>query len=81
MATTDTDFRRGNEYYISYEAYLDLNSDGIAETKYPLPSEDGSEVVLSSQRFTPPKQEAKFKNLSSSNNGKYDDMEVSIFRY
>ena len=61
MATTDTDFRRGNEYYISYEAYLDLNSDGIAETKYPLPNDDGSEIELTSVRFTPPKQKAKFK--------------------
>lgn len=61
MAITDNDFRRGNEYYISYEAYLDLNSDGVAETKYPLPNDDGSETELTSPRFSPPKQEAKFK--------------------
>lgn len=61
MATADNDFRRGNEYYISYEAFLDLNGDGVSETKYPLPNEDGSEVVLTSSRFAPPKQQAKFK--------------------
>lgn len=36
LGTEDTDaLRRGNSYYFTYEMMLDLNGDGIAETKYP----------------------------------------------
>ena len=55
--TVDKDFRRGNAYYFSYTATLDLNGDGEAETVYP-PLED---VVLKSSTVTAEKQEAKFQ--------------------
>ena len=55
--TVDKDFRRGNAYYFSYTATLDLNGDGEAETVYP-PLEN---VVLKSSTVTPEKQEAKFQ--------------------
>ncbi len=52
---TDTDaLRRGNSYYFTYEMYLDLNNDGVAETKYPY----DENVVLKSATQTPQKQEA-----------------------
>lgn len=36
LSTKDRDImRRGNKYYFSYEAYLDVNSDGVIDTIYP----------------------------------------------
>lgn len=53
--TKDTDeLRRGNKYYFTYEAMLDLNKDGEAETKYPFEEE---EVELKSKTQAPEKQE------------------------
>ena len=52
--TVDNDFRRGNNYYFTYEAYLDLNFDGIAETKYP--HSDNNDLILSSDIVSPMKQ-------------------------
>ena len=43
---------RGNSYYFTYEMMLDLNKDGVAETKYPY-EED---TVLRSSTQTPSKQ-------------------------
>lgn len=54
IGTTDTDaLRRGNSYYFTYEMMLDLNNDGVAETKYPY-EED---TVLKSGTQTTAKQE------------------------
>lgn len=64
----DHDFRRGNEYYFTYEAYLDLNQDGIAETKYPQ-----NNIILKSDNVQPLKQEPEIKmypSLSTSNSMK-----------
>lgn len=55
----DTVMRRGNRYYFTYEAYLDLDGDGTAETKYPY-TEDGEDVVLRSSLVLPAKQEPIF---------------------
>lgn len=52
----DTSFCRGNSYYFTYTAQLDLNFDGEAETNYPT-----GDVVLSSSWISPKKQEPKFK--------------------
>ncbi len=56
---TDTVMRRGNRYYFAYEAYLDLDGDGTAETKYPY-TEDGEEIILRSNLVLPAKQEPMF---------------------
>ena len=48
--------RRGNRYYFTYEVYLDLNKDGIPETKYPYEEE---KIELKSQIVIPIKEEAK----------------------
>lgn len=51
--TQDNELRRGNSYYFTYEMMLDLNGDGIAETKYPYEDEN---TVLKSPTQTPLKQ-------------------------
>lgn len=51
FGTKDKDFRRGNEYYFTYTAALDLNFDGTTETVYPT-----GDVVLSSALVSPKKQ-------------------------
>lgn len=52
----DSDFRRGNTYYVTYTAGLDtVDSDGIIDEVWP---SDGT--VLKSKNFTPPKQEPDF---------------------
>lgn len=58
--TIDNDaLRRGNSYYFTYEIMLDLDRDGVPETKYPY--EDGDKkVILKSSVQTPAKQEAIF---------------------
>lgn len=63
----DTDqLRRGNRYYFTYEALLDLNSDGIGETIYPYEEED---IVLKSRIVAPIKQEAKIEMYPSTSTG------------
>lgn len=60
LSTVDTDaLRRGNSYYFTYEAYLDLDHDGTAETKYPYVTGE-EEIILKSKTVSPTKQEAKF---------------------
>lgn len=54
----DKDFRRGNNYYITYTIELDLNFDGIAETVYPL---DSANTVLRSKTISAVKQQPIFK--------------------
>lgn len=60
FSLTDNSFTRGNEYYFVYEAYLDLNFDGVAETVYPYKN-DESGVVLKSSVVSPAKQEPIFE--------------------
>lgn len=57
----DVDLRRGNEYYFTYEAFLDLNYDGTAETIFPFQEEGGEPIVLKSNVISPRKQEPIFK--------------------
>ena len=52
----DNDFRRGNSYYFSYQAKLDLNDDGEVDTIYPV-----GDVQLTSQVIKPAKQEPILK--------------------
>ena len=61
FGTIDNDFRRGNEYYFSYTAALDLNADGIAETKYPY----DSSIDLTSPNVAPSKQQAVISTYPS----------------
>lgn len=65
IQTEDTDeLRRGNPYYFTYEMDLDLNKDGIADTKYPYQIGD-EKIVLRSPQVLPAKQEAKFLTYPS----------------
>ena len=50
--------RRGNEYYISYEAYLDMDYDGEVDTIYPKSIDEN--VVLKSEELKIRKQLAVF---------------------
>ncbi len=57
----DTEMRRGHNYYFTYDAMLDLNFDGVADTKYP----GGDTVTLRSHTVEVPKQEAKIVTYPS----------------
>ncbi len=59
-STDDENLTRGNTYYFTYEAELDLNGDGEAETHYPYNS-NGQAVTLKSKDVIPEKQEAKIE--------------------
>lgn len=60
FGVSDTDsIRRGNSYYFTYEVDLDLNGDGVAETKYPYQEEGQDPIVLRSQSVIPKKQEPR----------------------
>ena len=62
----DTELRRGHNYYVTYIAMLDLNNDGVAETKYP----SQKDIVLKSQNISVPKQAAAitmYPTISTSN--------------
>lgn len=50
-----TEPKRGHRYYFTYEAMLDLNGDGSAETKYPY-NDGEEETVLKSNTVTAEKQ-------------------------
>lgn len=52
----DTDLRRGNSYYFTYQAELDLNGDNEVDTIYPT-----GDVTLSSETVSPKKQEPTLK--------------------
>lgn len=78
----DEDVRRGHNYYVTYEAMLDLNNDGIAETKYP----SKKDVVLRSQNIAVPKQPAivtMYPASSTSNTMEvkytYTDVDYAIY--
>lgn len=60
FGVTDDSFTRGNEYYFVYEAYLDLNFDGVAETVYPYRGAETG-VLLKSEVISPSKQEPTFE--------------------
>ena len=51
--------RRGNEYYFSFDAYLDIDNDGSIETHYP--TDIDSNVVLKSAPVAPNKQRSIFQ--------------------
>lgn len=78
--TEINEFRRGESYYFTYTADLDLDFDGKAETSYPT-----SEVVLRSREISPEKQEPHIKLYPSSNNDteyiwkyKYSDIDHTL---
>lgn len=54
-----TDLRRGNEYYFSYEVYLDIDGDGYEDSIYPKIVDEN--VVLKSDSQFPPKQKPIYK--------------------
>lgn len=56
FSTEDTELRRGNRYYFSYEAYLDMNEDLNVDLKWPT-----NDVVLKSTTVDPEKQAPKFQ--------------------
>lgn len=59
-STFDNDkLRRGNQYYFSYEVYLDIDGDGTAESVYPTIVD--SNAVLRSTTLKPRKQSAYYK--------------------
>ena len=63
----DTDFiRRGNEYFISFEAYLDIDGDGTIETIYP--NSIDNTVLLKSDNFKIKKQSSSFKLYPATSN-------------
>lgn len=61
----DADFRRGNNYYFTYTALLDMNFDGTNDKVYP--SAD-SGVVLRSQEQEPKKQSPILKFIPKNSN-------------
>ena len=66
FGTSDKDFRRGNSYYFTYTAELDLNFDGEPDTVYPTTDD----VILRSETVYPEKQEPIFLTyLSTSSKG------------
>lgn len=76
----DNAFRRGNSYYFTYTAQLDLNFDGKAETSYPT-----GDVTLSSSTISPKKQEPEFKLYPSTSKDdtmtwkyKYSDIDHAV---
>ena len=59
MDVNDIDeLRRGNEYFLSYEAFLDTNNDGEIDTIYPTSIDET--VVLKSDTIKLRKQSSKF---------------------
>ena len=65
---SDKGIRRGKKYYFTYEAYLDLDKDNIAETVYPQIVD--STKILKSKIVTPNKQEPKiylYPSISTTN--------------
>ena len=65
-SVVDTTFTRGNSYYFTYEAFLDLNDDGIAETIYPQIVNPA--IILRSSDIYPKKQEATITMYPSESN-------------
>lgn len=51
--------RRGNEYYFTYEIFLDVNNDGEVDVEYPKKIDEN--VVLRSKILTPLKQKSTVK--------------------
>lgn len=83
--TLDSDMlRRGNDYYFSYEAYLDMDKDGTAETVYPTSID--STMVLKSETLSPLKQVSSFVLYPSVSDAstftwkyKYKDIDHAIY--
>ena len=76
--------RRGNEYYFSYEAFLDIDNNGSIETHYP--TDIDPNAVLKSDIFTAYKQTSDFTlypsisdNTSSTWKYKAKDVDKAIF--
>lgn len=81
---SDTDsIRRGNEYYISYEAYLDSDSNDEVDIIYPNTIDDT--MILKSDSFSIKKQSADFKLYPSVSDGSsmtwkyiYSDFDLAL---
>ncbi len=78
----DNEVRRGHHYYATYEAKLDLNNDGTAETAYPA----RRDIVLKSKDIAIPKQRAKLTMYPSNSTADsmtikytYSDVDLSIY--
>lgn len=78
--TEVNEFRRGESYYFTYTADLDLDFDGKAETSYPT-----GEITLRSKGISPEKQEPHIKLYPSSSNDteyiwkyKYSDIDHTL---
>lgn len=78
----DTEIRRGHHYYVTYQAMLDLNGDGDAETTYPAKSN----IVLKSKTISIPKQSPTIKMYPSSSTSVsldvkyvYNDVDLVIY--
>ena len=64
-STFDNDkLRRGNQYYFSYEVYLDIDGDGTAESVYPTIIDENT--VLRSTTLKPKKQTGYYTMYPSS---------------
>ncbi len=81
----DTDMlRRGNNYYFSYEVFIDLDDDGEVETFYPKSIKPGA--ILKSDLLSIKKQQAIFSMYPSNSYAtsfvwkyKYKDIDNSLF--
>lgn len=58
--------KRGNEYYFSYEVYLDIDGDGTADSIYPKIVDEN--VILKSDSQFPDKQKPKYYLYPSNSN-------------
>ena len=82
--TNDTDaIRRGNEYYISFEVYLDVDGNDEVETIYPNTIDDT--MVLKSDIISIKKQSSIFKLYPSVSNSNsmtwkyiYEDFDLAL---
>lgn len=63
LDTVDTELRRGHHYYVTYEAMLDTNNDGVGDIPYP--SAD-SDVELRSGNISVPKEDVTLDMYPSS---------------
>lgn len=71
---TDTEMRRGHNYYFTYDAELDLDSDGEAEFSYP--KDKDPTVILKSLPVSIYKQPAKITTYPSTS-----DSNTMTFKY
>ena len=78
----DDILRRGHKYYATYEAFLDLNNDGVAETRYPA----NEDIVLRSKDISISKEQPKIKMYPSKSSNTsitvkytYSDVDKAIY--